>query len=229
MRVRRCVVLALLAAWLAPEPASGQARRVETAPVSETIGSWILACGLDPMTDRSDCTLRHRLWLEEPHAAQPNGPEPGRPGVGPEVLARHGAQVPAVVARGLTMDSARLGLLAVVATAQLRFGRDPALELPCALEGRSMVCVPRPEQAEAAAAQLARAASVLVRISGPGISTETYTLDLAGTSDAVARLRARMPEPPGAAQAPAAGAATSPGAELRNLLEQLFQGGAPRN
>ena len=69
MRVRRFVVLALLAAWLAPEPASGQARRVETAPVSETIGTWILACGLDPMTDRGDCTLRHRLWLEEPRAA----------------------------------------------------------------------------------------------------------------------------------------------------------------
>lgn len=225
MRVRRFMVLVLLAAWLAPEPAAGQARRVETAPSSETIGSWILACAADPMTDRGDCTLRHRLWLEEPRAAQPNGPEPGRPGVALEVLGRHGAQVPAVVARGLTMDSARLGLLAVVATAQLRFGRDPALELPCALEGRSMVCVPRPEQAQAAAAQLARAASVLVRVSGPGISTETYTLDLAGTSDAVARLRARMPEPPAAAPAPAAG----PAAELRSLLEQLFQGAPPRN
>lgn len=225
MRVRRFMVLLLLAAWLAPEPAAGQARRVETAPSSETIGSWILACAADPMTDRGDCTLRHRLWLEEPRTPAQGGLEPGRPGVALEVLARHGTQVPAVVARGLTMDSARLGLLAVVATAQLRFGRDPALDLPCALEGRSMVCAPRAEQAQAAAAQLSRAASVLVRVGGPGISTETFALDLAGTSDAVARLRARMPDPPPVAPAPTAG----PGAELRSLLEQLFQGGATRN
>jgi hypothetical protein len=215
----------LVLGMLVPQWAAGQARRVETAPSSETIGSWVLACAADPMTDRGDCTLRHRLWLEEPRAAQPNSPDPGRPGVGLEVLGRHGAQVPAVVARGLTMDSARLGLLAVVATAQLRFGRDPALDLPCALEGRSMVCVPRPDQAETAAAQLARAASVLVRISGPGISTETFALDLSGTQDAVARLRARMPDPPPPAASPTAG----PAADLRSLLEQLFQGGASRN
>lgn len=210
---------ALVACLLMPGLAVAQARRVETRPTTEAIGSWVLACAADPMTDKGTCQLRHRLWLEEPRAPAQTTSELGRPGVALEVIQRHGLAVPAVAARELTMDSARLGLLALAATAQVRFGREAALELPCALEGRTMMCAPKPEQAETAAAQLGNATTALVRISGAGISTETLALDLAGTREAIQKFRARAPEPP--APAPS----FAPGAELRSLIDQLFRGG----
>lgn len=210
---------ALVACLLMPGLAVAQARRVETRPTTEAIGSWVLACAADPMTDKGTCQLRHRLWLEEPRQPGQTTSEMGRPGVALEVIQRHGLAVPAVAARELTMDSARLGLLALAATAQVRFGREAALELPCALEGRTMMCAPKPEQAETAAAQLGNATTALVRISGAGISTETLALDLAGTREAIQKFRARAPEPP--APAPS----FAPGAELRSLIDQLFRGG----
>ena len=82
-----------------------------------------------------------------------------------------------------------------------------------------MMCAPKPEQAETAAAQLGNATTALVRISGAGISTETLALDLAGTREAIQKFRARAPEPP--APAPS----FAPGAELRSLIDQLFRGG----
>jgi hypothetical protein len=221
---REAMRLLLAVMLLVPGVALAQARRVETRPTTETIGTWILSCAADPMTDKGACALRHRLWLEEPRTPSQTTSELGRPGVALEVIQRHGLAVPAVAARDLTMDSARLGLLAMAATAQVRFGREPALELPCALEGRTMMCAPKAEQAETAAAQLGNASTALVRISGAGMSTETLALDLSGTREAIQKFRARAPE------RPAPPPSFAPGAELRSLIDQLFRGGgAPPN
>jgi len=187
----RAILLALL---LLPSLALAQARRVETAPSIETIGSWLLSCITDPMTDKGACTLRHRTWLEVPR-----GGEAPRPGVGLEVLLRDGRAIPALVARELTLDSGRLAVMGMLASAQVRFGRETAMDFPCGLEGRALVCAPRPEQAEAAAAQLVAATTMLARlplnpITGSG--GDPLAIDLAGTADAIRQFRARMPDPP---------------------------------
>ncbi|MCC7283522.1 MAG: hypothetical protein IT556_14145 [Acetobacteraceae bacterium] len=208
----RAILILLL---LLPSMALSQARRVDTAPTSETIGSWLLTCSTDPMTDRGSCTLRHHTWLEAPR-----GGDMPRPGVGLEVLIRGGRAVPALVARDLTLDSGRLAVLGMLASAQVRFGREPMLELPCGLEGRSLVCVPRPGEAETAARQLLAATTMLARLpQNPltGTGGETLALDLAGTEAAVQRLRARMPEAPPPEPSPAQ---SLPG-QFDRLLDQL--------
>lgn len=187
----RAILLVLL---LVPSLALAQARRVETQPTTETIGSWLLSCATDPLTDKGACTLRHRTWLEEPR----RGDAP-RPGVALEVLVRGGLAVPALVARDLTLDSARLAIMGIAASAQVRFGREPMLEFPCALEGRSVVCAPRNDQAEIAAAQFLNATTMLARLpQNPitGSGGEPLALDLSDTRTAVQRFRARMPEAP---------------------------------
>jgi hypothetical protein len=208
----RAILFVLL---LLPSAVLAQARRVETQPTQETIGSWVLACATDPMTDKGTCTLRHRTWLEEPR----RGDAP-RPGVALEVLLRNGLAVPALVARDLTLDSARLAVMGIAASAQVRFGREPMMEFPCTLEGRSVVCAPRGEQAEIAAAQLMNAATMLARLpQNPitGSGGEPLALDLSETRTAVQRLRARMPDPPPPDPAPA----QSLQSQMDRLLEQF--------
>jgi hypothetical protein len=198
------VRLVLVALLLVPALAHAQARRVAPQATTETIGTWLLACAADPLTDKGQCTLRHRLWLEEPR-----GGDAPRPGLALEVLTRPGGiSVPALVARDLTLDSARLGMLGLVASAQVRFGREPAMDFPCGLEGRMLVCAPRPDAAEVAAAQLLNASTMLARLpQNPltGSGGEPLALDLAETREAVRRFRARMPEPPPPEPAPQTG------------------------
>lgn len=190
------VTLALLAGL----PAAAQ-------PVNEEIGTWRLACATDRMTDRSTCTLRHREPVE-------------RSAVGPalllEIIERHGQLVPAVTARDLGFDSAARGVLAITGAAQLRFDRNPMMELPCGLEGRSLVCAPRQADAARAAAELLAAERVLARMSGLGSGggAEPAELRLAGTREATERLRRH--QPPGSAPPPAA-----PGFDLRELMGRV--------
>lgn len=208
----RALLVVLL---LVPGLAFGQARRVEPQTTTETIGTWLLSCAADPMTDRGTCTLRHRLWLEEPR----RGDAP-RPGVALEVLVRGGIGVPAVVARDLTLDSGRLGVMGLMAGAQVRFGREPAQDFPCALEGRSLVCAPRAEMAEVVAAQFLNASTALVRLpQNPvtGSGGESLALDLSETRAAVQRLRARMPDAPAPEPPPTQGFQ----AQMERLMEQL--------
>jgi hypothetical protein len=201
---------------LAPALALAQARRVTPPATTETIGTWQLACAADPMTDKGQCTLRHRLWLEEPRA----GDAP-RPGLALEVLVRPGGgTIPALVARELTLDSARLGVIGLLSAAQVRFGREPAMDLPCGLEGRTLVCAPRPDQAEVAMAQLLNASTMLARLpQNPltGSGGEPLALELAETRAAVQRLRARMPDAP--PPEPPAGSGVQ--GQFERLMEQF--------
>ena len=197
---------ALLAAALAlPLPARAQ-------PALEEVGSWLTGCATDRMTDRTECRMLHRQPVE-PAAA-------GQAALTLEVMERNGTLVPVVTARDLTLEGAGRGLLALTGTAQLRFPPNRLFEMPCALEGRSVVCAPRPEEAARAATELGAADRALVRMSGllPGdqMRAEPVELRLARTGEALSRLRGHLPQ--GVATPPPA-----PGFDLRDLLDRLMR------
>lgn len=206
MLTKRSLGIAVFAAAL-PLAAAAQAPTLAPDVTERAIGAWVLACAADPMTDRRDCTLRHRLWLMAPA-------ETGRPGIAFEVVLRGDQALPAVTARRLTLADTQRGALAFAAAAELRLGTEPALEAPCGLEGRDAVCVPAGENAARAAAALPAATRALVRLrtaaSLGGHGGEVYALDLAETAAAIAALRDQQ----GRAQTP-------PPPPPRGFLEQL--------
>jgi hypothetical protein len=178
---------AAVAALLALAPATGALAQA-TAPTTESFGPWRLTCAADRMTDRRACTLLHQQPVERS--------DPGRPALAFEIIDRGGRLVPAVTARDLTLESASRGLLAFAGTAQVRFPPNPMLELPCGLEGRSLVCAPRAEDAQRAEQELTAADRVLVRVTGPGGGASTADpteLPLSATREAMARFRAQVP------------------------------------
>jgi hypothetical protein len=182
-------------------------------PAPEEFGPWRLSCVTDRMTDAAACTLRHRDWVERPGL---------QPGLALEVQDRGGRLVPVVSARDLSLDGAARGMLALTGVAQLRFDREPMIEMPCGLEGRSLVCAPRSADAARAAELLPKAERALVRMAGLGTSTtqptEPAELRLSNTAAALERLR-RL-QPPGTTPP------TEPGLDLRDILlrlQRLFQ------
>lgn len=199
------LILAALPAHAQPTP-QGQ--------VPEEIGSWRLSCLVDRMTDRADCLLRHREPVEAAQGA-------GGSSLVLEIQDRGGRLVPVVAARDLGLEAAGRGLLAVTGTAQLRFPPNRHYDLPCTLEGRSLVCAPRPEDAARAAEELPAAPTALVRMTGFGAGSdraEPVELRLDRTRDALSRFRARVPE--GAASPPPANGLTLP--ELLGRLQRLM-------
>ena len=200
---RTASLLALILAAAAPAAAQG---------VNESIGTWRLACVQDRMTDRSTCTLLHAQPAERS--------TPGSPSLALEIIDRGGRLVPAVTARDLSLDNAARGLLAIAGTAQIRFPPNPMIEMPCGLEGRSLVCAPRAADAARAEQELGAAEKVLIRVvgtGGMGSTAEPMELPLARTRDAMTRFRALVP--PGSA-APD-GPAVDP-RELLNRFRQMF-------
>lgn len=180
-------------------------------PAPEAIGPWQLACVTDRMTDRTACTLRHRDWVERPSVGV---------GLAFEILDRGGRLLPAVTARDLSLDSVSRGLLAVAGSAQLRLGGGTMMEMPCGLEGRSLICLPRSADAPRAAQELPGAERALVRMAGLGsnsnAATEPTELRLAETSAAMEGLRRRQPA--GSSPAPA-----DSGLDLGGLLGRMQQ------
>jgi hypothetical protein len=215
--MRGWIVLAMVAALAASGEAAAQARVVTPPVTEEQVGSWVLTCRTDPMTDRSDCILRHRLWLEMPDLQRAGGQ-----GVAFEVVLREGAALPAVTARGLSLSDPQRGALAVGGVAELRLDTEPAMALPCSLDGRDALCLPGPEQAEKAAALLPEARRALVRLKAParavtgGGADDVLALDLADTGRAVALLRERA-----SGQPPRPAPATTPGGFLEQLERML--------
>ncbi len=193
----RANALTLLAVASIASGVAAQAPTPASVPPEE-IGSWRLSCVTDRMTDRADCQLRHRDPVER---AQGTGSS-----LLLEVQDRGGHLVPVVIARDLTLEGADRGILALTGTAQLRFPPNRYFELPCGLEGRNLVCAPKPEDAARAAEELPAASSVLVRMVGYGAGSaggEPVELRLERTRDALARFRARVPEgstPPASSQ-----------------------------
>ena len=79
------------------------------------------------MTDTRVCRMRHRLWLAVPNELSLAWRS--RCSCADDQL------VPAITVRHLSFDTALSALLALTATAQLRFDGAPMIELPCSLEG----------------------------------------------------------------------------------------------
>jgi hypothetical protein len=193
--------LATLLLALAPLAAAAQP--------AEDIGSWRLACQQDKMTDRAACTLRHRDWVERPTA--------GTPGLALEVIDRRGRLVPAVTARDLTLEGASRGLLALTGTAQLRFPPNKLFEMPCGLEGRSVICAPKAEDAARAEQELLAADRALVRVvggTGESSTAEPVELRLSGTKEALARFAREAPPEPNR---------EPEGIDGREMLQRLFR------
>jgi hypothetical protein len=206
-------LVALALAWLAA-PAAAQTTTPAGVPPEE-IGSWRLSCVADRMTDRADCQLRHREPVERAQG-----------GAGSslllEVQERGGRLVPVVIARDLSLEGAGRGLLALTGTAQLRFPPNRFYDMPCTLEGRSLVCAPKAEDLTRAAEELPGASTVLVRMVGFGAGSdraEPAELPLERTREALTRYRARMPEG-SAPAAPTPSGLTLP--ELMQRFQRLF-------
>jgi len=190
MSPRANALAALLVAGLAGAAAAQAPTPTPAGVPPEEIGSWRLACVADRMTDRADCQLRHRDPVERAQGATGSS-------LLLEVGDRGGRLVPMVVARDLTLEGAGRGLLALTGTAQLRFPPNRFFEMPCTIEGRNLVCAPRPEDATRAAEELGAAQTALIRMVGFGAGTgsqEPVELRLDRTRDALARYRARVPE-----------------------------------
>ncbi|MBU8537103.1 hypothetical protein [Falsiroseomonas tokyonensis] len=206
-------LLPLAACMVAATLAQAQPVPSVQGQVPEEIGSWRLSCLADRMTDRADCLLRHREPVEQAPSATGSS-------LVLEVQDRGGHLVPVVAARDLSLDSVSRGLLAVTGTAQLRFPPNRYFELPCTLEGRSLVCAPRAEDAARAASELRTAPLALVRMTGLGAGSdraEPTELRLSQTAEALSRFRSRVPE--GSTPAPASGL-TLP--DITNRLQRLF-------
>ncbi len=206
------LIPAALAAMLFCGTAGAQAPTVQRTTTEREIGSWLLACSADPITDRTDCTLRHRLWIVAPEGRE-------GPGVALEIMLRDGRALPAVTARGLTLADTARGALAFAAHAELRLDQAPALELPCGLEGRDAVCLPSGEVASRVEASLVGASRALVRLRTAariaGSHGEVYALDLAHTGEAIVALKERGPGSP---------PAPSPARSFLDELERLIRG-----
>ena len=190
---------ALAALLLAAAGAAAAQTATPSDMVPQEIGSWRLACVVDRMTDRGDCMLRHRDPVERAQS-------PGGSSLLLEVQDRGGQLLPVVTSRDLTIEAVGRGLMAVTGIVQLRFPPNRLFELPCTLEGRTLACVPRAEDAARAAQELATAPTALIRVTGFGSATaqsEPIELALERTPEALSRFRARVPE--GSAPPPAAG------------------------
>jgi hypothetical protein len=165
------------------------------------------------MTDARVCRMRHRLWLAVPSDSDP--------GMAFEVQQRFDLLVPVVTARHLSLGTALSALLTVTATAQLRFDGNPMVELPCTLEGASVICAPGNADAAILAEQLPKARSVLVRFRAVGnlplpVPDGPLALDLDRTPEALDRYRLAGP----------AGDSVQPGLgqELKGAVERLLRG-----
>jgi hypothetical protein len=194
-------------------PAFAQPRKVDAQRSEQRAGSWLISCATDPMTDAQVCRMRHSLWLAVPSE--------DHPGMAFEAQFRDERFVPAIAVRDLSLGMALSGLLALTANAQIRFDGAPMAELPCALEGASVICAPTKADAASLAEQMAKAKTVLVGFRAVGnlplpVPDGPLVLDLDHTADALNRYRLAGPE---------AGPSQSSLTEnLRNSVEHLLRG-----
>jgi hypothetical protein len=206
-RVAYCFCLSLF-----PLLAAAQPRKIDVPHSEQQFGSWLLRCAIDPMTDAQVCRMRNSLWLVVP--------KDGHPGMAFEVQQRFDQLVPAVTVRDLSLGSVLSGLLTLTATAQIRFDGNPMMELPCSLEGASVICIPTKADAGILAEQMPKARSVLVRFRAVGnlplpVPDGPLALDLDRTPEALVRYRLAGP----------ANDAAQPwlGQDLKSTVEDLLR------
>jgi hypothetical protein len=158
---------------------------VRAGVTQEHVGSWVISC-----PDDAACTMRlGRRFLDK---AGITGDL--------EVLAQGRTLVPVLALRGPSSE-----LLVAAATvgkteASLQFAGGTREALDCAVSETGYICAPNDAAAPKLAAGLAAARQVTVRVAvtvtgmNP-LPSQERSLDLAGTTDALARLRAVGPTP----------------------------------
>ncbi|WP_424134683.1 hypothetical protein [Roseomonas chloroacetimidivorans] len=208
----RLVALLLLLAMPALSQGTVPAKPASPQGQTASFGPWLLSCTTDRMTDRAECRMLHRLPVQPASA--------GLAALTLEVEDRGGRLVPVVAARDLSLEGAARGALALTGTVQLRFPPNRLFEMPCGLEGRSLVCAPREGDLVRAAAELPAADRVLVRVTGllvpeAQVMQEPVELRLSETPTALSWLRARQPE--GSTPPPPSGLW-----DLREMLSRLM-------
>jgi hypothetical protein len=181
-----------LAFLLLPLVAAAQPRKIDIVRTEQSVGSWLLTCSADPMTDAQICQMRHRLWVAVP--------KDNHGGLALEVLERSDQLVPALAVRDISLGTAWGGLLTLTGTAQMRFDINPLIELPCSLDGITVICVPAKSDAATAAEQLAKAHTVLIRMRPIAnlplpVLDDPVALDFDRTQEALARYRIAGPAP----------------------------------
>ena len=152
-----------------------------SAATLEQIGSWVLSCPAD-----ETCVLRlNNRFLNAGVTADL------------EVQAQGGMLVPVIAVRGPSSEILAAAALAGNTTATLQFPGGPALELSCGASNTGYFCAPKDDAAQKLAAQLPRARSVTVRVSvavnGLPLRPQERSVDLSGTSEALAKLRKAGP------------------------------------
>lgn len=146
-------------------------------------GSWLLECA------GATCLLRHKDRLFSGAGVTADM----------EVRAAGKALVPVLVLRGLPDQVLLASSMAGKAAASVQFPGAARVELTCAIGDGGYVCAPPDEVVAALAAALPKARSVAVRVSltvsGTNLqSARERVLELAGTPEALARLRAAGPQ-----------------------------------
>nr|WP_294519141.1 hypothetical protein [uncultured Rhodopila sp.] len=149
------------------------------AAAPEPVGSWLLAC------DGAACVLRHKDRLFSGAGVSADM----------EVRAVGRALVPVVTLRGLPDQILLASAMAAKAEASVQFPGAARVDLTCAIGDGGYVCAPSDAAVAALAAALPKARSVAVRVavsvSGTNVQpARERSLDLAGTPEALARLRA---------------------------------------
>jgi hypothetical protein len=174
------------------------------AATQEKIGSWVLNCTGDaPGTEA--CLLRADKRLID---------TPGVTG-DLEIEAQKKSLAPVVVLRGLSSEFLMAASLAGKTEASIRLSGGPREDLGCAVAAAAYVCSPSADAVRRLAARLPAARSVTVGVSVVvagmrPLAVQESSLDLSGTKQALARLRAvGPPQMPGpmtalASQAPGA-------------------------
>jgi hypothetical protein len=149
-------------------------------------------------------------------------PNQGQPGMAFEVQLRDRQVVPAITVRDLSLMTALSGLLVLTTTAQLRFDGAPMAELPCAMDGASVICAPTKADAALLGEQLAKARTALVGFRAVGnlplpVPDGPLVLDLDRTQEALGRYRLA-----GTEAAPAQSSLTeNPRDSMDHLLRRL--------
>ena len=115
-----------------------------------------------------------------------------------EVQAQGKTLVPVIALRGLSSEILMAATLAGKTEASIQFAGAPREDLACAASSAGYICAPNDANGAKLAATLPAARSVTVRISVgvAGMSPlppQEKSLDLAGTNEALARLRAAGP------------------------------------
>jgi hypothetical protein len=164
---------------------------VVTAPgvwagvTQEHIGSWVICC-----PDDAPCTMRFgRRFLDKSGLTGDL-----------EVQAQGRMLVPVLALRGLPSELLVAAAMVGKTEASLQFAGGTWQALDCAVRGTGYICAPNDAAAPKLAAGLAAARQVTVRVvvtvTGMNhVPSQERSFDLAGTADALARLRAVGPTP----------------------------------